>query len=98
MAFEHKEGRGSLFPNERKQSENHPDWKGEFKLDGKLYEIVSWWKEGKKGGFHSLSVSEKKPFEPGQRQEQPRREYNPRDTEPTMDEVFAGGDAEEIPF
>jgi hypothetical protein len=72
--FEHQPGRGSLFVNDRKQKENHPDWKGEINIDGKIYEIASWWKEGKKGGFHSLLATEKKPFEPGETRDRGERQ------------------------
>lgn len=72
--FEHKPGTGSLFQNDRKQKDNHPDWKGEININGTIYEIASWWKEGKRGGFHSLQVSEKKPFEPGETRERGERQ------------------------
>jgi hypothetical protein len=72
--FEHQPGRGSLFVNDRKQKDTHPDWKGEINIDGKIYEIASWWKEGKKGGFHSLLVTEKKPFEPGETRDRGQRQ------------------------
>ena len=77
--FEHKPGTGSLFPNDRKQAENHPDWKGEINIDGKVYEIASWWKEGKRGGFHSLRVSEKKPFDGNAVRRESREEYPRRE-------------------
>ena len=58
MTFEHKEGQGSLFKNDYKKSDSHPDYKGTIKLSGKDYDIAAWVKDGKKGKFFSLKVSE----------------------------------------
>lgn len=57
--FEHRNGSGTLFINEYKESANHPDYKGEMKTpDGKTYEIAGWVKQGQKGDFISLSIQE----------------------------------------
>lgn len=106
--FEHQPGRGSLFQNDRKQKDTHPDWKGEINIDGKIYEIASWLKEGKKGGFHSLLVTEKKPFEPGETRERGERqerrsEWRERGSQnqgrrtnrrESLDDVFTGDEEE----
>ncbi len=69
MAYEQKEGQGSLFPNDRKEKETHPDWKGEIKINGKLYWLSGWDKKGGRGGFISVSIGdEKKPRGEGQPQ------------------------------
>lgn len=59
MAYELKDGQGSLFKNDRKTEERHPDYKGSFKINGTEYDLAAWVKEGKKGKFFSLSVKEK---------------------------------------
>jgi hypothetical protein len=59
MAYELKDGQGSLFKNDRKESENHPDYRGEINVDGQLYWLSAWIKEGKKGKFMSLSAKPK---------------------------------------
>ena len=41
MAYEHKEGQGSLFRNE-KQNDRQPDYKGTIVIAGKTYEVVAW--------------------------------------------------------
>ncbi len=57
--FEHRNGSGTLFINEYKESANHPDYKGEIKTpDGKTYEIAGWVKQGQKGDFISLNIQE----------------------------------------
>ena len=54
-----KEGAGSLFSNERKESGNHPDFKGDIMIDGKSYWLSGWKKEGKNGRSDFISLSAK---------------------------------------
>ncbi len=56
MAYEHKEGQGSLFNNDRKEKETQPDLSGKIMVNGKLHWIAGWNKEGAKGSFISLSI------------------------------------------
>lgn len=49
------ENRGVLFKNDRKETDNHPDYTGRIDIDGKEYFLSAWIKEGKKGKFMSLS-------------------------------------------
>jgi len=59
MAYEHQNGNGSLFKNTNKKSENQPDFSGTIKLqDGKEQQIAAWVKEGAKGKFFSLKLSD----------------------------------------
>lgn len=53
-----KDGYGSLFNNERKEKDSHPDRRGTFTMGGKQYEIAGWLKDGKNGEFLSLKVQE----------------------------------------
>lgn len=54
--FKHRPGSFSLFKNDRKTADTHPDYKGEgADLDGKSIEVAAWLKEGKKGKFMSCS-------------------------------------------
>ena len=64
MAYEVKEKRGSLWKNEKKATDNHPDKTGSFKLNGKMYNIAVWEDQKSKDGsktYDSVSVSEWKP-------------------------------------
>lgn len=54
MAYEHKENSGSVFPNQKKTSDNQPDFKGQVNVAGKLYDIAIW----NKGKFQSIKISE----------------------------------------
>lgn len=40
--YEHKENTGSVFKNDKKESERHPDYKGSAKIDGVDYWISAW--------------------------------------------------------
>ena len=52
--------RGVLFKNDRKQSNNHPDYKGNLNVDGKEYWLDAWVKESKAGNkFFSVSINPK---------------------------------------
>jgi hypothetical protein len=59
MAFEIREGQGALFKNQRKTEDRQPDYTGEAKLNGEMYWISAWIKEGKSGKFMSFSIQSK---------------------------------------
>ena len=42
MAYEQKDLTGSLFKNDRKESDSHPDYKGSALIDGADYWLDSW--------------------------------------------------------
>ncbi len=56
MTYEKREGQGSLFKNDKKETENHPDYRGDILIDGQEYWLSAWIKEGKNGKFMSLSA------------------------------------------
>jgi hypothetical protein len=60
MAYEMKEGSGSLFKNDRKTTETHPDYTGSIMVNGKEHWFSAWVKEGKKGKFFSVSIGKVK--------------------------------------
>jgi hypothetical protein len=53
MSYEHKENSGSIFPNQKKTSDNQPDFKGQVNVEGKLFDIAIW----NKGKFQSIKIS-----------------------------------------
>lgn len=59
MAFELREGQGSLFKNENRTSDSQPNARGDALIGGVVYEISAWTKEGRKGKFQSLSIKPK---------------------------------------
>lgn len=64
MAFEHREMSGTLFRNDKREKENQPHARGEALIDGVLYQISAWTKEGSKGKFQSLSFQRKEQSQP----------------------------------
>jgi hypothetical protein len=60
MAYEHKEGKGSIFPNDYRLNDTHPDFRGKAMWKGQLIEISLW--EGEtQAGVKKFSVSISEP-------------------------------------
>ena len=60
MAYIPKEGSGSLFKNDRKTTENHPDYTGTIMVNNRECYLSAWVKEGTKGKFFSVSIGKEK--------------------------------------
>jgi len=60
MAYVPKEGSGSLFKNDRKTTETHPDYTGSIMVNGREHYLSGWIKEGTKGKFFSISIGKEK--------------------------------------
>ena len=57
--METKVNSGSIFKNDRKTTENQPDYRGKINVDGKEWEISLWVKEGQKAGkYFSAAIKE----------------------------------------
>ncbi len=52
------ENKGVLFKNDRKEKETQPDYTGKITLGGKEKRLAAWLKDGQKGKFMSLQVSD----------------------------------------
>lgn len=61
MAYEEKPNSGVLFPNERKEKDTHPDYKGKGNYGGVEFEIAAW-KRTSQNGKPRLSISFKEPY------------------------------------
>ena len=61
MPYEMRNNSGSMFKNQRKEKDTHPDMAGEIMVDGKVYWLNGWRKIDKNGNpWYSVSVNEKK--------------------------------------
>jgi len=69
---EERPNTGILFVNDRKESDNHPDWSGRGMIGGKPVWISAWKKEGQKGKYLSLS------FRPREGDGKPREDKRDR--------------------
>jgi hypothetical protein len=59
MAYEQRDNSGSLFSNDRKEKDSHPDFKGTAMIDGIVYWVSGWTKHGQRGDFTSLAFKRK---------------------------------------
>lgn len=59
MSFEQRDNSGALFRNDKKEKVTHPNATGTAMIDGVMYYVSAWTKEGKSGKFQSLSFKRK---------------------------------------
>jgi hypothetical protein len=59
MAYEIRELSGSLFKNDKKTEEKHPQMQGSCLIEGVEYWVSAWTKEGAKGRWQSLAFKRK---------------------------------------
>lgn len=60
MAYEPKDNTGTLFRNDKREKDTHPQAKGSALIDGVEYWVSAWTKEGKDGErFQSLAFKRK---------------------------------------
>ena len=84
--YQHKEGAGSMLAN-NKTSDAQPDWRGDFMLNGTLYEIAGW-AGSTQGGKARISLKV-----------QPQRERQPAPRQDAAPQGRGGdADRDEIPF
>jgi hypothetical protein len=59
LAYEQRDNSGSIFVNDRKEKDTHPDRSGTAMIDGVMYYVSGWLKQSTKGPFLSLAFKRK---------------------------------------
>ena len=89
MAWETREGSGSLFKNSKREKDTAPNAKGEARIGGVLYEVAAWTKKDKNGNpWQSLSFKAKG--------DAPQEAPKPKPHTAAADDMPEGSD--DIPF
>lgn len=91
MADYDNTNRGVLFRNDKKDSDNHPDYTGKINIDGDEKRLAAWLRESKSGNkFLSISISEFQPKAEGSAYNAALASQSPAPAQSAMDD--------EIPF
>ena len=61
--FEHDLNTGSIFKNDFKQEERHPDYKGQVNLGGDMKDIALWLRQSKTTGKKYFYVQVSEPYQ-----------------------------------
>lgn len=80
MAYEHKDNSGSIFVNDRKEKETHPDMTGRAVIGGVRYWVNLWHRKGGDGTEYDHVTF--KPVEEHGQEDQTRRQPPPRPAPP----------------
>lgn len=111
MAYQQKEGQGSLFKND-KQNDRQPDFRGSIMIKGVLYEVAGWSRTSQNGReYISLQAQEPDPNRQAGRQggangassygQQGGWQQAPQPAPapaPTMDDFPGAEPVEDLPF
>lgn len=102
MAYELREGQGSLFKNDKK-NERQPDFKGTIMIKGVLYNVSAWSRTSQNGcEYISLQAEEKTEDERQQRTYQPRPANRTPAPEtapaPAVEDMPSFGPDDDLPF
>lgn len=82
MAYEQRDNSGSLFKNDRKEKETHPDYKGDGMVNGQMV-WISGWRKVSANGKPLLSLS----FQPKEQQAaKPIAKSAPKQADPDFDD------------
>lgn len=60
MSYEQKDGSGTLFRAKEKRKDTSPDYTGDIMINGQLFWLSAWIKEGRSGKFMSVAIGQPK--------------------------------------
>ena len=96
--FEHKDNSGSLFLNDEKLSDSHPNWKGSCKVAGVEYWVSEWEGETKGGkSIRNIKFTEIKRAH-GDGIAQVKKEANPHKVIHSAADLAAENFEDDLPF
>jgi hypothetical protein len=87
MAYEQRDNQGTLFKNDKREKDTHPNATGKAMIDGRMYYVSAWTKQGSKGPFQSLAfkpVDEAQPSRSGRDNTEGRRVSTGEDIEDSI--------------
>lgn len=88
MSYEQRDNSGSLFKNDRKESDRHPDYQGTATIDGKQFYMSAWLKEGRNGKWMSFAFKPKLMSDRGSPPTGGRNDPRPSQQDPDDDLPF----------
>lgn len=59
MAYELRPNSGNLFRNDKGDNPARPDYCGEINVEGRVWKVSGWLKDGRKGKYLSLAIGDK---------------------------------------
>ncbi len=101
MAYQQREGQGSLFKNE-KQNDRQPDFRGNILIKGVTYSISAWNRTSQNGREY-ISLQAEERSSDAQQGYQQRPSYTPAAPSevappPSLDDLTAAAAPEDLPF
>lgn len=88
MGYEKKDMSGTLFRNDKREKDSHPNAQGTAIIEGIEYWVSAWTKDGAKGKFQSLSFKRKDAAVAKTTNQPERKSYGNRDDSDPNDLPF----------